>query len=576
MRMLLRDYLASLRERDELDAILPDLLSELGYAVYSRPSRGTRQYGVDVAAVGPDNRLYLFSIKRGDLTRAEWDGDSTQALRPSLTEIKDVYIPFHLPEAYRNLKVVICLCLGGDVQEQVRLSVSGYTAQNTTDRISYDEWNGDRIAGYIEDGLLGEGLLTGQMRSSFRKAVAMVDEPETSFAHFSALVEALLAQAEGASGKARITAARQVCICLWILFVWARDAGNVESAYLASELSLLSVWHLTRDILAEGQSAATTAGLVVNQLAELHFQVWDELVSKKILPHAGEKYAVSAAVGSSSPLDVNLKMFDLLGRIALRGLWMVWSEPGSSELPARLKGPVLERRIAGLADRICALMAANPVLLSPVSDDQAVDLALAFLFLAAQGGSSAVLVDWIRETVARARYAFRHHRAYPCVHSDYRDLAGHPQEDSDAYRKAATAASVLWPTLAVWAAALGNAEASEAIATFCRDDLSHCNFQLWLPDESSEDRIYVNRESHGGAFDHMPMTGTPLELVEYVLQECGADTPFFRLSAVALGHWPLVAMACRHYRLPVPPHLWLGFLPCGEPTGQERQVANQA
>ncbi len=67
MRLLIREYLASLRERNEFDAILPDLLSEPGYIVYSRPSRGTRQHGVDVAAVGPDNRLYLFSIKRGRL-----------------------------------------------------------------------------------------------------------------------------------------------------------------------------------------------------------------------------------------------------------------------------------------------------------------------------------------------------------------------------------------------------------------------------------------------------------------------------------------------------------------------------
>ena len=39
---------------------------------------GTRQYGADVIAVGPDTdgvrKLFLFSIKRGDLTRQEWDG----------------------------------------------------------------------------------------------------------------------------------------------------------------------------------------------------------------------------------------------------------------------------------------------------------------------------------------------------------------------------------------------------------------------------------------------------------------------------------------------------------------------
>src|SRR5438034_5556510 len=97
MKLIIREYLGSLRERGELDAILPDLLSQLGLNVYSRPSRGTRQDGVDVAAVGRlddgPEKVYLFSIKPGDLTRKDWDGDAVQALRPSLNEILDAYIP---------------------------------------------------------------------------------------------------------------------------------------------------------------------------------------------------------------------------------------------------------------------------------------------------------------------------------------------------------------------------------------------------------------------------------------------------------------------------------------------------
>ena len=89
MKLVFREYLASLRERRELDVVLPDLLSELGFNVISRPSVGTRQYGVDVAAVGSDTdsatgasekKLFLFSIKQGDLTRNDWDG-TKQALR---------------------------------------------------------------------------------------------------------------------------------------------------------------------------------------------------------------------------------------------------------------------------------------------------------------------------------------------------------------------------------------------------------------------------------------------------------------------------------------------------------------
>src|SRR3546814_13382808 len=44
----------------------------------------------------------------------------------------------------------------------------------------------------------------------------------------------------------------------------------------------------------------------------------------KILPHADVRHALSSAVGSSASLDVNLKLFELVGRLALRGLWMVW------------------------------------------------------------------------------------------------------------------------------------------------------------------------------------------------------------------------------------------------------------
>src|SRR5262245_6586027 len=130
MKVLIRDYVASLKEREELDAILPDLLSELGFNVISRPGRGTAQRGVDVAAIGKDSKrkqaVYLFTIKPGDLTRQEWDGTS-QKVRSSLNEIIDDYIPTRIPTAYRGLKVVIVLCFGGDVHESARSLVTQFT-----------------------------------------------------------------------------------------------------------------------------------------------------------------------------------------------------------------------------------------------------------------------------------------------------------------------------------------------------------------------------------------------------------------------------------------------------------------
>ncbi|MEX2940755.1 hypothetical protein [Serratia fonticola] len=197
MKLIFRQYLASLRERNELDVVLPDLLSELGFTVISRPTVGTRQYGVDVAAVGKNNngkrKLYLFSIKQGDLTRADWDGNP-QALRSSINDIIDVYIPTRVAQAYEKLDIVICLCFGGDIHEAVRDNVTLFTKSLTTSRISFEEWNGDYLAGLLSEGILREQLIGKELRTSFQKAVAMVDEPEISFYHFSTLIKKLCSE----------------------------------------------------------------------------------------------------------------------------------------------------------------------------------------------------------------------------------------------------------------------------------------------------------------------------------------------------------------------------------------------
>jgi hypothetical protein len=237
MKLLLADYVSSLKERGELDAILPDLLSELGFHVISRPAIGAVQRGVDIAAVGKDEdgerKLFLFSVKAGDLTRVEWD-TGVQALRPSLNEILDDYVPNRIPPNYKKLKIVICIVVGGIIQQTVQPLVTAFTNKETTEGISFHEWNGDRIAERLLAGPLREKLLPKPLQSSFQKAVAMVDEPDVSYDHFARLLFALRAQVS--KDRNRVLVARQIYICLWVLFVWAREIDNLDAPYRASEL----------------------------------------------------------------------------------------------------------------------------------------------------------------------------------------------------------------------------------------------------------------------------------------------------------------------------------------------------
>jgi hypothetical protein len=571
MKLLIRDYLASLRERDELDAILPDLLSEQGFNVYSRPQRGTSQLGVDIAAVGKDEdgekKLFLFSVKQGDLTRQDWDGNP-QALRSSLDEILDAYIPHRIPTRYKDLKIVICLAFGGDVNEQVREKLTGFIGKNTTAKVTFDEWNGDKIAGMILNGILREEILPKPLRSSFQKAVAMVDEPDVSYEHFRRLAGDLC-KAGMASGKARVRAARQLNICLWILFVWARSAGNIESPYRSSELALLTTWELLRPTLGSNGRELKALSIVVRQMIELHLTISMEFIEQRVLPYAEIRHGISMATGSRSSLDVNLALFEVLGRIGLAGLWLHWiGERGDAAHKEHAQNSVVKLTQTGLA-----LIRNNPVLCLPITDRQGTSIALFLQLWLASGLDATGVTTWLQEMVYRLTFSIHTRGRYTSSLSDYRDLAEHPRDKSDEYFKEATAGSTIVPLLAAWLHALGAAEAVEALSRLAQKELKHCTLQLWLPDATSEEKIYTGDSFHGRALCGLPLNKGGRQLIATIAEACRMDADSQNLSPIQSGFWPVIMVACHHHQLPIPPGFWIHSLM--EPESEPELEAEQ-
>ena len=188
--------------------------------------------------------MFLFSVKAGDLNRSEWNGGRVQDLRPSLEEMLDDYIPNRIPSEYRKLKVVIVIVVGGVIRQEVAPLVESFKRRQTTRKISFQEWNGDKIAELLLAGLLREKVLPKPLQSSFRKAVAMVDTPDVAYDHFARLLVAFKGWIKTDADRVRV--GRQVYICLWVVFVWARDADNLDAPYRASELALLNLWELTK------------------------------------------------------------------------------------------------------------------------------------------------------------------------------------------------------------------------------------------------------------------------------------------------------------------------------------------
>lgn len=560
MKLIIREYLYALKEREELDAVLPDLLSELGLNVFSRPGRGTRQDGVDVAAVGSlddgDEKVYLFSIKAGNLTRHTWDGSGIQALRPSLNEIFDAYIPNRLPNEHRTKDIIICLCFGGDIQEQVRPQVEGYIKANTRQNITFEEWNGDKLSTLIQTNFLKEDLMPKQSRSKLRKSLALIDEPIVSYQHFAELIRSL-ANSDEKKDNDIVTSIRQINICLWILYAWCRDAGNLESAYLSSELSLLIGWEITRKYVDKRNKNAKAIHSSYDSLLIVFEQISNQYLGEKIVPHTNKLHALSTAVHASSDLDINLKLFDIIGRIAICGLWTYWNY---LRLPDEMDDTKKDAW-----DRIQILMVAtkqiisnNPILFLPIKDEQAIDINLLILFLGIDKNNNKDIIVWLSEMVRRIEFSLSFKNKYPCVKDSYFDLLDHPQRNEN-YFKESTAGSILYPIIALTASLLEDESIYSEIQTIKSKHLQHCTFQLWYPDETSEDLYFTDRNSHGSVLTNVCIERTSKEFEEQVFKECAHMTYYDELSPTKIGMWPLILLASRHYRLPVPPHFMKGL-----------------
>lgn len=549
MKLIIKQYLASLKERDELDVILPDLLSQLGLNVFSRPKRGTRQYGVDVAAVGSLDgkveKVYLFSIKSGDLKRDSWNGETSQALRPSLDEIQDVYIPFHLPKEHANRTIVICLCFGGDIQEEVRLQVEGYITQKTSDKIAFEEWNGDKLAELILTSFLHENLLP-DLHSQLRKSLALLDEPDASYQHFSKLIKTLSSNCQ--DDKDIVKRLRQINICLWILFSWARDIGNIEAAYLAGELSMLHAWQLAKSFVSKKTKTALEVQDTFNSILDVYLRISLEY-ARKIIPYVSKRYAISNAIHSQFGLDVNLKLFDILGRLSTLGICMA--------LRVETTDDKYQKLISSHSEATKQFIFNNPELLLPVKDSQVTDISITILFFLISGDIEFVK-KWLSEIVQRADFSYLTRNHYPCNISKYSQLVEHVlmPNKSDDYFQEVTQGSILFPTIALWAALLEDGELYQQIRMLKENHLKHSNFQLCFPDESSEKHFYLNDDIHGTALCEVWIERSMDEFLKQIQEEC-QYSHFDKLSAIESGFAPLIIMACRHYRLPLPPNLFI-------------------
>lgn len=555
MKLIISQYLRSLKERDEFDALLPDLLLAMGYVSVSRPQTGVRQFGVDLAVVGEGsdgaNELVLLVIKQGDIGRNNWDS-GPQAVRPSLNEVFDVYLRSHVDKAHESYRKKVVLATTGGLKQDTQPNWNGYVHDNA-ERAKFEFWGADKVATLIEKHLLNENIFKEEDRKDLRKALALageVDYDQKDLHRLFLRQLGLTQRGELADQKVRvknlIKGIRITSLAAQIFARWSEDEGNLKQSLIASERALLWIWHRI-------QLHTKRKAKLIHEFAPV-FRGYCRIADEYFKKIQGHLYVKDGLAGySRENASFALNVFEQIGVIATIGSTHLMIGAVNEE-----RAEAEAENAKAIADGLVSMLQNNPVSGSPRLDENVVDVSLGFLFLIATKNIDAAR-DWLTELTKRVDFALRTGRNFPICSDSLDDLVELTVFNDETVSKKLKEMSWMLPTLAAWAVLLNHEDAYALLAKNTKAQYPEVCLQLWHPTEDVAQHQYFHNACRNNGESEVPIS-LPEAMSEYRDQMKGLlslskfdvlkSSPGFNSG---LGMIDLIAF--RHFRSPVPPYL---------------------
>lgn len=551
MKLFIKEYLSMLRESKDLDYIFPELLLSMGHNVFSKAQIGVRQFGVDIASTGKDEdgleKLFLFILKRGDLDRGDWDGASSQSIRPSLNEILDVYIPHHIPSHLKELPIKIVLVTSGDMRQNVQQNWSGYTKGDKGGNVEYDFYGGDKLAILMEQYLFNEYIIPVKHKNKIRKTLALIGDPDYNLEDYFEFLDAELKNvSKNEKPKDVIKKLRLIYLIINILHKWSEDKDNLKHAILASERTALNVWGY----------------IVKNDFFEKNevMNLFENIYLKKIKIQKDYFIKVVPVLRARNGLYGGIKDFMQTSCILFEniGIFALW---GYEALHFAIvqDNAVLLNNAKEVCHLIMEIIENNKGLYCPVLDEHIIDISLVILLLS-RFNEIRFLDHWIARILESINFSYHVYGKYfPVASSDFNDLLKiHIHGDTNKEEFIST--SNMIPILACWCVKLGLIQNYKDISFLANKIYSKSNLQIWYPDDEAEKFLYTTNAGYrcGVSEASIQIPSDPKSFVKalYLSQGRKAFIDIKELQCFKSGFFPLILLSNRHFRTPFFPYFF--------------------
>ena len=248
---IIKQYVYSLKEDDELDFIFPMLLERMGYRILSTPrqSKGMSQYGRDVIAVKKLKgvpTLFLFELKGfaakdiTDRTLNEKDG-LIESLRASkYTVYEDASIP-DLKD-YPRMYVFVH---NGMVDANAQPTLNGFIKSEFPEG-NFERWDLAKLTSLFSTYLFDETLLADdESYRLFKKCLVLLDAEENDMSDLVRLVDLQIAKMDAAKKENRrqmLNLFATLRLIVSMVYFYAQESDNLYPAKYCADTVVLKAW----------------------------------------------------------------------------------------------------------------------------------------------------------------------------------------------------------------------------------------------------------------------------------------------------------------------------------------------
>lgn len=551
MILAIKQYLSTLKESKELDAILPDLLSVMGIKTISKPLIGTRQNGVDIAAVGKgsndkEDKLFLFVIKCGDLGRKDWNSGE-QSIRQSLDDIEDTYLLNNIPIQYKNLKCKIVLVTGGNLLQNIDEQWIGYTKQHESENKTYELWDGDILSSYFHEYLFNENILLPEYRSLFRRTLVKIEDPSYNLEDFYKLFNLLIKDIPIKNSRKNQNLLFTSKMCLKILIKWSKEIGNYKHAINAAEYAVLSSWnHIQEKDLYKEKSIIIAWKELYNELFEIVIQNTNKFSNLYCISNGLNGYTKS----QNSEIE-SLRVFEQLGFLAETGL-LIFLEF------ARTRNQYLYENFINTSNLIEELYNNHYCLLNPLYDSHVIEINMS-LYVLFLNNKKEYISNLLSNMIEHITYAYvRMEKYFPVYSDDFHDLINENHDNKENLFQISTL--LFW--LLEWACVLKDENLYKQIYQHIKNDCPNTFVEQWYPTTDSEKKIYISNAGFGTGITYvcMPIPKTIKEMTELIMQQRDKEIELKDFSCFNNGFPDLLFLSSRHFRTPIIPEFLKSIL----------------